>query len=163
MGRIDCHMLCIVGVALGNNGGAFVFGMSDAVVEEQVVTLPQLLEHLHDVLAPGSFLLPAVLSWVGGYDGFLSVDRAMGLGTNVGVLVFVVGLMDMESIANTFFTVIKTGGVKFLLQELSFRVIVVHLLSSSFLSSSGPAHCQLLPKLSFSAYPPNSAKKFGMV
>jgi hypothetical protein len=37
MGRIDCHMLCIVGVALGN-GDAFILGMSDAVVEEQVIT-----------------------------------------------------------------------------------------------------------------------------
>jgi hypothetical protein len=35
-GRIDCHTLCIVGVALGN-GGAFVLGMSDAVVEEQMM------------------------------------------------------------------------------------------------------------------------------
>jgi hypothetical protein len=38
MGRIDCHMLCIAGVALGN-GGAFILGVSDAVVEEQIVTL----------------------------------------------------------------------------------------------------------------------------
>jgi hypothetical protein len=33
MGRIDCHTLCIVGVALGN-GGAFVLGVGDAVVKE---------------------------------------------------------------------------------------------------------------------------------
>jgi hypothetical protein len=38
MGGIDCHTLCIVGVAIGN-GSAFVFGMSDAVVKEQIVTL----------------------------------------------------------------------------------------------------------------------------
>jgi hypothetical protein len=38
MDRIDCHMLCIVGVALGN-GSAFLLGMSDAVVQEQIVTL----------------------------------------------------------------------------------------------------------------------------
>ena len=37
MGEIDCHMPCIVGVALGN-GSAFILGMSDAVVEEQIVT-----------------------------------------------------------------------------------------------------------------------------
>jgi hypothetical protein len=32
MGRIDCHRPCIVGVALGN-GGAFVIGVGNAVVE----------------------------------------------------------------------------------------------------------------------------------
>ncbi len=37
MGRSDCHTLCIVVVALGN-GSAFVLGVSDAVVEEQIVT-----------------------------------------------------------------------------------------------------------------------------
>jgi hypothetical protein len=37
MGGIDCHMLCIVGVILGD-GGAFVLGVSDAVFEEQIVT-----------------------------------------------------------------------------------------------------------------------------
>jgi hypothetical protein len=38
MGRINCHMLCIVGVTLGN-GGVFILGLGDAVVEEQIVTL----------------------------------------------------------------------------------------------------------------------------
>ncbi len=37
MGRIDCHTLWIVGVILGD-GGAFVLGMGNAVVEEQIVT-----------------------------------------------------------------------------------------------------------------------------
>ncbi len=37
MGGIDCHMPCIVGVALGD-GGKFVLGMGDAVVKEQIVT-----------------------------------------------------------------------------------------------------------------------------
>jgi hypothetical protein len=36
-GGIDCHMLCIVGVILGN-GHAFVLGMGDAVVKEQINT-----------------------------------------------------------------------------------------------------------------------------
>ncbi len=36
MGRIDCHMLCIIGVALCN-GSALVLSVSDAVVEEQIV------------------------------------------------------------------------------------------------------------------------------
>ncbi len=38
MGGIDCHTLCIVGVVLGN-GGAFVLGVGNAVVKEQIVTL----------------------------------------------------------------------------------------------------------------------------
>jgi hypothetical protein len=38
MVRIDCHMLCIVGVTLVDDG-AFILGMSDAVVKEQIVTL----------------------------------------------------------------------------------------------------------------------------
>jgi hypothetical protein len=37
MGGIDCHMPCIVGVTLGD-GGAFILGVGDAVVEEQIVT-----------------------------------------------------------------------------------------------------------------------------
>ncbi len=36
MGGIDCHMLCIVGVVLGN-GGVFTFGVGDAVVKEKIV------------------------------------------------------------------------------------------------------------------------------
>jgi hypothetical protein len=82
----------------------------------------------------------------------------MGLGADAGALVFVVGLVDTESMANAFFTVVKTGGVKFLLQELFFHAIIVHPLPSSFLSSYGPAHHQSLPESSFSAYLPNSAK-----
>ncbi len=38
MGRIDCHVLCIVGVVLGD-GCAFILGLGDAVVKEQIVTL----------------------------------------------------------------------------------------------------------------------------
>ncbi len=37
MGGIDCHTPCIVGVVLGN-GSAFVLGVGDAVVEEQIIT-----------------------------------------------------------------------------------------------------------------------------
>jgi hypothetical protein len=37
MGRINCHMLCIVGVFLGN-GGAFILGLGDFVVKEQTIT-----------------------------------------------------------------------------------------------------------------------------
>ncbi len=38
MCRINRHVLCIVGVALGD-GSAFVHGVSDAVVKEQIITL----------------------------------------------------------------------------------------------------------------------------
>jgi hypothetical protein len=49
----------------------------------------------------------------GGMIVLSSVARAMGLGADAGALVFVVGLVDTESMANIFFTVVKTGGVKF--------------------------------------------------
>jgi hypothetical protein len=88
---------------------------------------------------------------------FLSVARAMGLGADVGVLVFVVGLVDTESMLNVFFTVAKTGVLRFLLQELFFRTIILHPLLSFFLSTTSPANHQLLPKSYFSAYLPNSA------
>jgi hypothetical protein len=38
MGRINCHMLCIAGVALGN-GGASILSVGDAFVKEQIITL----------------------------------------------------------------------------------------------------------------------------
>jgi hypothetical protein len=37
MDKIDCHMLCIVGVVLGDCS-VFVLGLVDAVVKEQIVT-----------------------------------------------------------------------------------------------------------------------------
>ncbi len=37
MGEINHHALCIVGVILGN-GCAFILGLGDAVVKEQIVT-----------------------------------------------------------------------------------------------------------------------------
>jgi hypothetical protein len=37
MGKINCHTVCIVGVILGD-GGAFILGVSDAVVKEQIIT-----------------------------------------------------------------------------------------------------------------------------
>ncbi len=37
MDRINRHALCIVGVTLGN-GCAFIFGLGDADVKEQIVT-----------------------------------------------------------------------------------------------------------------------------
>jgi hypothetical protein len=38
IGKIDCRALCIVGVVYGNDC-AFILGLSDAVVKEQIVTL----------------------------------------------------------------------------------------------------------------------------
>ncbi len=37
VGRIDRYALCIAGVILGN-GYAFILGLGDAVVKEQIVT-----------------------------------------------------------------------------------------------------------------------------
>jgi hypothetical protein len=37
IGRIDCYAFCIVGVVLGD-GCAFILGLGDAVVKEQIVT-----------------------------------------------------------------------------------------------------------------------------
>ncbi len=37
MGGINCYTLCIVGVILGD-GCAFILGLGDAVVKEQIVT-----------------------------------------------------------------------------------------------------------------------------
>ncbi len=37
MDGIDCYAFCIVGVVLGN-GCAFILGLGDAVVKEQIVT-----------------------------------------------------------------------------------------------------------------------------
>jgi hypothetical protein len=37
MGRIDHHALCIVGGVLGD-GCAFILGLGDAVVKEQIIT-----------------------------------------------------------------------------------------------------------------------------
>ena len=36
MGRIDCRALCTVGIVLGN-GWAFILGLGDAVVKEQII------------------------------------------------------------------------------------------------------------------------------
>ncbi len=86
-----------------------------------------------------------------------SVNRDIGLGTGNDGLVFVLGSLDTESMVNVLLTVVKTGGVTLLVQDLSFRVMVIHpLLSSFLLSSSGPAHHQSLPGSSFSRYPSKS-------
>jgi hypothetical protein len=80
----------------------------------------------------------------------LSVRRDMGLGAS-GELLFGMGLLDMESMANTFFTMVTTGKANCLLQDLSFTLIIIHPSLSSYLSSFSPAHHQSLPKSSFSS------------
>ncbi len=62
----------IAGVVFGQ-AGPFVLCEGNAVVKEQVVTIAQLPEHLINVLLPGGFLLPAVFSWIRGFDGFVVV------------------------------------------------------------------------------------------
>jgi hypothetical protein len=37
MGGIDCHLLCIVGVVLGD-GCVLILGLGDLVVKEQIIT-----------------------------------------------------------------------------------------------------------------------------
>jgi hypothetical protein len=69
MGGIDCHMLCIFCVVLGD-GGTFVLGVGDAVVNDQIIIFAKPLTCWLDVFAPGNFLLPAVLMWAWGYDDF---------------------------------------------------------------------------------------------
>ena len=58
----------------------------------------------------------------------------MGMGTAMGVLVFMVELLDTESGKHVFHCE-QNRFFKFLLQELSFCLIVIHPWLSSFLSS----------------------------
>jgi hypothetical protein len=53
--------------------GPFVLCKGNAVVKVWVITIAQMLEHLLNVLLPGNFSLPAVFSWIRGYDGFVVV------------------------------------------------------------------------------------------
>ncbi len=70
VGSVDCQTFFIVGVVIGQ-AGPFVLCKGNAVVKEQVVTIAQSSECLLNVLLPGNFLLPAVLPWIRGYDGFV--------------------------------------------------------------------------------------------
>ncbi len=80
MGRIDCHTPCLVGVALGN-GVAFVLGMSDDVVKEQIVTMyPPLC--LFDVLTSGNFCCLRCSCGPGGIMVLLSSICSVGLGAS---------------------------------------------------------------------------------
>jgi hypothetical protein len=63
VGTVDCHNVLVVGVTFGQ-GDLFGLCKGDAVVKEQLITIPQQSERLLDVLAPGYLLLPVVLLWV---------------------------------------------------------------------------------------------------
>ncbi len=72
VGCVNCRKFFVAGAVFGQDG-PFVLCEGNAVVEEQVVTIAQLPEHLLNVLLPGNFLLPGVFSWIRGYDGFVVV------------------------------------------------------------------------------------------
>ncbi len=69
---VDCHTFLVAVVGFGQ-AGLFVLCEGNAVVEEQVVAIAQLPERLLNVLSPGYLALPAVFSWIRGYDGFVVV------------------------------------------------------------------------------------------
>jgi hypothetical protein len=69
-----------------------------------------------------------------------SVSRDKELGTVKNVMVYVVGLLDMESMTNALCTVVRTRGVILLLLDLSFCVMVVHPSLSYFPLSSSPVY-----------------------
>jgi hypothetical protein len=72
VGCVDCCTFFVASVVFGQ-AGPFVLCEGNVVVEKQVVTIAQSLERLLNVLLPGNFLLPAVFSWIRGYDGFVVV------------------------------------------------------------------------------------------
>ncbi len=72
VGSVDCHTFLVAVVGFGQ-AGPFVLCESNAVVEELVVAIAQLPEHLLNVLLPGYLALPVVFSWIRGYDGFVVV------------------------------------------------------------------------------------------
>jgi hypothetical protein len=72
VGSVDCHTFLVAVVGFGQ-AGPFVLCKGNAVVKEQVVAIAQLPERLLNVLLLGYLALPAVLSWIRGYDGFVVV------------------------------------------------------------------------------------------
>ncbi len=72
VGSVDCHTFLVAVVGFGQ-AGPFVLCEVNAVVEKQVVAIAQSLERLLIVLLPGFLALPAVFSWIMGYDGFVVV------------------------------------------------------------------------------------------
>ncbi len=72
VGSVDCHAFLVAVVGFGQ-AGPFVLCEGNAVVEEQVVAIAQSPERLLNVLLPGYLALPAVFSWIRGYDGFVVI------------------------------------------------------------------------------------------
>ncbi len=68
---VDCHTFLVAVVGFGQ-AGPFVLCKGKAVVEEQIVAIAQSPERLINVLLLGYLALPAVFSWIRGYDGFSS-------------------------------------------------------------------------------------------
>ncbi len=79
MGRINCHMLCTVGVALGNGSAFFLWREWGCCQETDCHSCIATVVFVWCASA-GDFLLPAVLSWAGGYDGFVIVHLLCGPG-----------------------------------------------------------------------------------
>ncbi len=72
VGSVDCHTFLVAVIGFGQ-AGLFVLCKGNAVVKEQVVAIVQLPERLLNVLSPGYLALPAVFSWIMGYDGFVVI------------------------------------------------------------------------------------------
>ncbi len=72
VGSVDCHAFLVAVISFGQ-AGPFVLCKGNAVIKEQVVAIAQSPEHLLNVLLLGYLALPAVFSWIRGYDGFVVV------------------------------------------------------------------------------------------
>ncbi len=70
--NVDCHTFLVAVIGFGQ-AGPFVLCEGNAGIEEQVVAIVQLPERLLNVLSLGYLALPAVFSWIRGYDGFVVV------------------------------------------------------------------------------------------
>ncbi len=73
VGSVDCHTFLVAVIGFGQ-AGPFILCEGNAVVKEQVVAIAQSPERLLNVLLPGYLELPAVFSWIRGYDGFVVVQ-----------------------------------------------------------------------------------------
>ncbi len=72
VGSVDCHTFLVAVIRFGQ-AGPFVLCKGNAVIKEQVIAITQMPERLLNVLSPGYLALPAVFSWIRGYDGFVVV------------------------------------------------------------------------------------------
>ncbi len=70
VGSVDCNTFLVAVVGF-EQVGLFVLCKGNVVVKEQVVAIAQSPERLLNVLSPGYLALPAVFSWIRGYDGFV--------------------------------------------------------------------------------------------